>query len=140
MKKSSIFLIFGVFCMLASGCAGLHQHVTSNLNSNVTNVVLSGNNYKIVQKVSASAASKKSTIKDMVVKVREDMLKNVEMVGLPRAIINESIEIHYTKGFMGLKWYTITISAYVIEFTGGAPASSSGSSTAPGGQPLQPRW
>ena len=44
------------------------------------------------------------------------MLKNANLVGTSRAVINETVEAHSFLFFIGTK-YTVTVSADVIEFT-----------------------
>ena len=147
MKKSSIFLIFGVFCLLATGCSGTFHAPTLNLNQTSTQVVLSGDNYKIIKQVKGSAVHTLilgfggAKREDMVIKAREEMMTNVEMVGHSRAIINESIETYRKMNPFVIRT-TIFVSAYVIEFTdrGSTPSGRTDQAPASGNQPMQPRW
>jgi len=118
-------LIISLAFSLAS-CA-LHSGLTSNMNSNVTNVVLQDNNYKIIQKVQGQASATYifgipvagvvgGGFKPLIAKARNDMLRNVNLVGYSRAIINETVEVN-DKFFLLFGIKTVTVSAYVIEFT-----------------------
>jgi len=100
----------------------MHSGLTFNTNNNVTNVVLQGNNYKIVQKVQGTASGVSvlgigGPFRAIVAKARSEMLKNANLVGHSRAIINETVEVN-SKYFVLFGVKTITVSAYVIEFTG----------------------
>jgi hypothetical protein len=142
MKKCSIFLICGVFGLLVSGC-GMHQ-IASGLNTNVTNVTLSGNNYKIIKQVKGSASTLRIFSiggireKDLVAMARENMMQNVDMVGFSRAIINETMEIHNSL-FPVVRICTITMSGYVIEFTDAPQTGSPQGQNAPAEQTLPVR-
>jgi len=97
------------------------------MNNNVTNVVLQSDNYKVIQKVQGKASGTYifgipvagvvgGGFKPLIAKARNDMLKNVNLVGYSRAIINETVEVN-DKFFLLFGIKTVTVSAYVIEFT-----------------------
>ena len=98
MKK---VILFGALALLTS--CGVSSGLIGNLNNHTTQVVLSKNNFKVVEHVTAEATnsyflffggSKKAS----------------------RAVINETVEEH-TLTFVIGTIYTITVSADVIEFT-----------------------
>lgn len=119
LQKITIIAILGA--MFLTSCAA-HNGLTSNSNNHSTEVVLSKKNFKVLKSVSGDASvtyvlgigglSKKALIAEARVK----MLKQAELEGSAKAIINETVEI---KGsyfpFVGKK--LVTVSAQVIEFT-----------------------
>ena len=105
-----------------SSCA-IHSGLTGNLNNSTTNVVLQDNNYKIIQKVQGKASGMRvlyfgGAFKPLIAKARSEMLASANLIGKSRAIINETVEVNY-KHFVVIGFKTVTVSAYVIEFTGG---------------------
>ena len=85
-------------------------------------MVLQDNNYKIIQKVQGTASGVSvlgigGPFRAIVAKARSEMLRNANLVGRSRAIINETVEVN-NKYFVLVGIKTVTVSAYVIEFTG----------------------
>jgi len=121
MKKllSVIFVIALLFSF--SSCA-THSGLTNNLNNSTTNVVLGKNNYKIIQKVKGTANGTSvfgigGSFKPLIETARSNMLKNAGLIGTSRAVINETVEIN-NKSYVGIvNVKTVTVSAYVLEFT-----------------------
>jgi hypothetical protein len=114
-----VILIISLILSLSS-CA-IHSGLTFNTNNNVTNVVLQGNNYKIVQKVKGEASGLTvlgigGSFRALIENARSDMLSKANLMGRSRAIINETVEVN-NKFFVVFWIKTITVSAYVIEFT-----------------------
>jgi hypothetical protein len=110
-----------VFSLLGfSGCA-FHSGLTSNLNQNTTQVVLSTNNYKIIAKVKGTASGISvlgigGSFKPLIERARAEMLENASIVGSSKAVINETVEVN-NKNYAGIvNQKTVTVSAYVIEF------------------------
>lgn len=121
MKKilNVIILVTIVFSM--SSCA-VHSGLTDNLNNHTTNVVLQENNYKIVQKVVGTAKGTSvlgfgGSFKPLVEQARSNMLASADLIGKSRAVINETVEIN-NKFFLVASIRVVTVSAYVVEFTG----------------------
>lgn len=120
MKRVYLLVPFFVFTLLFSSC-GFHNGLTSNFNNHNTEVVLSEANYTIVDSVMGSAkasyilglggVSKKSLIAE----AKAEMLRNANLVGSSKAIINETVEVH-TSIVWFVRTKTITVSAHVIEF------------------------
>jgi len=104
-----------------TSCA-IHSGLTANLNNSTTNVVLQTNNYKIIQKITGTATGTRILClfggyqSALVEKARSQMLESANLIGKPRAIINETIEVN-NKFFLVVGFKTVTVSAYVIEFT-----------------------
>ena len=104
-----------------SSCA-VHSGLTHNVNNHTTNVVLEKNNYKIIQKVKGTASGTTvlaigGSFKPLIEKARAEMLESAGLIGTSRAVINETVEIN-NKNYVGVvNVKTITVSAYVIEFT-----------------------
>jgi len=119
MKKFlNISTIIAIVFSLSS-CA-IHSGLTSNTNNNSTDVVLQGNNYKVVQQIRGSARGLKvlgfgGGFKPLVANARSEMLASADLVGRPRAVINEIVEVN-NKSFVVCRIKTVTVSAYVVEF------------------------
>jgi hypothetical protein len=119
LKVASLLLVSFVL----NSC-GVSSAVMDNQNQNSTQVVLAGNNFKVVQQVKGSAEVQYFLFMGGVWKgalyarAYEDMMSKVDLSVGSRAIVNlvteENIDgffpIHYLR--------TITVSAQVIEFTG----------------------
>ena len=121
MKKilNTLTIIAIVFSM--SSCA-VHSGLTSNMNNNSTEVVLQGNNYKVIQQVKGSAKGTTvlgfgGSFSPLIDNARSEMLSSADLVGKPRAVINEIVEVN-NKSFVVCRVKTVTVSAYVVEFTG----------------------
>ena len=119
LKKITIITFIGALTL--TSCAG-HYGLTSNLNNHSTEVVLTKKNFKVIKSVSGTASvtyvlgfgglSKNALIAE----ARTMMLKDAELEGNSRAIINETVEIKGSSfPFVGQK--LVTVSAQVIEFT-----------------------
>jgi len=103
-----------------SSCA-THFGLTANLNNSTTNVVLQTNNYKIIKKVKGEATGLKvlgigGSFKAKVEEARSKMLFSANLIGKSRAVINETVEVN-NKFFVLFGLRTVTVSAYVVEFT-----------------------
>jgi len=116
MKKVFLFC-----CLLSLYSCAVHSGLTNNSNSHNTTVQLSQANYKVISFISG-----KSTVEyflgiggidqpAQIQAARIAMLKNVDLIGKPRALINETVEI---KRSTFLLWteVEVTVSAHVIEF------------------------
>jgi len=121
MKKFFNVILVAVVVFSLSSCLGTHAITTSSLNNNVTNVVLQTNNYRIIEKVNGRAESITflgygGSFRPLIENARSDMLRSSNLIGSSRAIINEVVEFN-TKMIFFVTIYTVTVSAYVIEFT-----------------------
>jgi hypothetical protein len=96
MKLRSL-LIFAPF--LFASC-GIHSAMLTNVNSNITNVELSRNNFKVVEKVSGNSTATYFmgigglTNKALVENAKAKMVENVQFDGSSRALINLVTETH----------------------------------------------
>ena len=119
VKRITVIALFSA--MFLASCAG-HRGLTSNVNNHSTEVVLSKKNFKVIKSVSGTASvtyvlgigglSKSALIAE----ARAEMLKQAELQGSARAIINETVEVKGSSfPFVGKK--LVTVSAQVIEFT-----------------------
>jgi PBP1b-binding outer membrane lipoprotein LpoB len=120
MKQAKILSAFVLILFFLSGC-GIHMPLTANLNQHNTNVNLQQKNFKVVAYVKGEAKAtfilgfgglKKKTL---IENAKADMLKNVDMVGSSRAIVNETVEIH-TKNYLVYVQTRVVVSAHVVEF------------------------
>jgi len=137
MKNFLKILTIAVVTFSLSSCA-MHSGMTSNTNSNTTKVVLQSKNYKVVQKVQGSASGLKvlgfgGSFKPLIANARSEMLASADLVGKPRAVINEMVEVN-DKRFVVFQVKTVTVSAYVIEFTGAAPVAKTSATNVNTGQ------
>jgi hypothetical protein len=97
------------------------------MNNNTTKVVLQGKNYTVVQQVKGSASGVTvlgfgGSFSPLIENARSEMLSSANLVGGSRAVINEIVEVN-NKRFVVFSLKTVTVSAYVVEFTGAAPAA-----------------
>jgi len=118
--KKSIFLLIGVL-ILFSGCA-FHRQLTTNLNSNTTEVVLSKKNFKVVDQVRGDARATYFLFigglskKGLVATAKAKMYANANIIGSSKAIINETVEVRQSF-FPLIRTHRVFVSGYVIEFT-----------------------
>jgi len=121
MKKLVLILMSVlVLSFVFSSCA-LHEGLTSNLNNHGTQVVLSKKNYRIVAKVKGTASGTwvlcfGGAFRPLVAEARNKMLEEGRLVGSSMAVINETVEVN-NKFFVVFGMKTVTVSAYIIEFT-----------------------
>ena len=122
MKK--ILILFSTIAVLLffSSCSAISTINTSNVNNSTTNVVLSKKNYKVIERVEGHDSSisifgiGNHGFKTLAMNARADMLRNAKLEGSARAVINEQLEKNTRVIFM-VTTKTVSISAYVIEFT-----------------------
>ncbi len=115
MKKNLLLAIF--FAFLFSSCA-IHSGVTTNS----TEVHLSSNNFKVL--TSVRGESKTTYVfgigglskRGLIAKARAAMLSKSDIVGGPKAIINETIEIKHSF-FPIVRTYEVIVSGHIVEFT-----------------------
>ena len=119
-QKVRLFLMMTV-AVVVSSC-GFHPPSTANLNQHQTIVELGEKNFKVVAYVKGEA---KATYilgfgglrkKYMIERAKTEMLKNADLVGTSRAIINETVEYHI-RNFVFVQQVKICVSAHVVEFT-----------------------
>ena len=123
MKKLLMLFVLALTLFGATSCSTLYNKGTSNLNQNLTNVVLQGNDYKIVEKVKGEAQAKYILVfggnrsKALIEEARAEMLQNANLIGSSKAVINETVESSVTTIFGIVNTINVTVSGYVIEFT-----------------------
>lgn len=122
MKK--IFFVGAVMLStLTFSSCGINTSLTSNLNQNQTSVILSQNNYKVVNTVSAEVKGKyilgfgnlrKKALKDNAI---DEMMKKAKLEGSSRAVTN--ITVHQAIKMITPLYVEVTMIATgnVIEFT-----------------------
>lgn len=119
MKK--IFVILTLTAFVLSSCA-FHRGLTTNQNTHVTDVVLSQNNFKVIDVAQGDAEATYIlgfggiTKQALVAEARGRMLSKSNIVGGAKAIINETVEMKNTN-FLFLKKTKVIVSAHIIEFT-----------------------
>ena len=92
-----------------------------SINGANTNVILQDNNFKVIGTVSGEAKDTYvfgfgGLTKDLVAKAKQEMIKNAELNGTSRAIINVTLEEHHAL-FVILVEKTVIVHGTVIEFT-----------------------
>jgi hypothetical protein len=119
MKKLTYLLL--LITILFSGCA-FHKGLTTNSNVSTTEIVLSKNNYKVVERVQGESQALYIlgigglSRKAMIAEAKNSMLSKANIVGGSKAIINENVEIKNSYfPFVGV--VKVVVSGYVIEFT-----------------------
>ena len=124
MKSFKAFLIIFLSSILMTSCAtGLHSGKFFNVNNNNTNVVLTKNNFKVVEKVTGNSTATYIlgiggiSNKALIAKAKTNMLENANLIGNAKAIINFTTEVHTTQINPFFSRKTITVSAHIIEFT-----------------------
>jgi hypothetical protein len=119
MKQICLFFLLA---LLFTGC-GFHNGLTHNANVSNTNVVLSERNFRVVADMQGTSESLYilgiggMTKSAMIAEAKAEILRQADMVGKSRAIVNEIVEEHYFFFLVGSK-RKITVTAQIIEFTG----------------------
>ncbi len=114
-----LFLLF-MTIFLFSNCS-VHRGLTSNLNNHTTGVVLSQDNFTVIQSVQGevkgtSVLGLGGSKNAMIAEAKAIMLSKADIIGKPRAIINETVEINRST-FPFVRVIKITVSGHIIEFT-----------------------
>lgn len=121
MKKLTLSYLFIIFLISITSC-GFHNGLTKNYNAHNTEVQLNRKNFKVIKTLSASSTATYILgiggidKRALIANARAEMIKNAEMEGAAKAIINETVEIHVSNLIVIAK-YTVTVSGTVIEFT-----------------------
>ena len=121
--KKKLLIIPVLACVVLFSSCGINQSLILNHNSNTTQVQLSNNNFKVIDKVTASAEVKYICLvggmkkKQLYENVYSAMMDKANLMNGSRAIINLVTEEHI--GGVPPFYYkrTVTVSAHVIEFT-----------------------
>ncbi len=122
MKKILSILLGSTFIVLLSSC-GISTSVILNNNQNSTQVHLTSNNYKVIEKVRGSAEVTYVLFfgglkqKQLYENAYSAMMDKANLSNGSRAVINMVTEEHI--GGVPPFYYkrTVTVSAHVIEFT-----------------------
>ncbi|NRD19834.1 hypothetical protein HNV08_07210 [Winogradskyella eckloniae] len=119
MKRLSMLLI--VVSMCFTSCAA-HYGLPQNYNQNTTEVVLTENNFKVVNIAKGEASATYIfgigglAKNGLVAEAKAKMLKSAGMEGASRTVINELVEVK-TSGFLFFfNKYKVIVSGQIIEF------------------------
>ncbi len=118
--KKSISLI-SLIALLFTSCA-VHNGLTTNQNNHTTEVVLSKNNYKVIERVQGEAQTRYIlgigglSKKALVAEAKADMLSKANIIGSSKAIINETVEVKHSF-FPFVRLYKVTVTGHIVEFT-----------------------
>jgi hypothetical protein len=121
MKAIISYSTFILFALFFTSC-GVNNAMLLNTNQNVTQVNLSSNNFKVVDKIRGSAEVKYIlliggiTHKQLYANAYAAMLEKANLVSGSKAIVNVVTEEHFggVPPFYFVR--TVTVSANVIEF------------------------
>jgi hypothetical protein len=122
MKRIGIFSVLLLLATFLSSCGIGTAHVT-NHNQNATEVHLSGNNFKVIDQVSGSSETSYvlaiggMTKRELYENAYSTMMKKANLLNGSKAIINVMTEEHLSGFAPFFVRRTITVSAYVVEFT-----------------------
>lgn len=117
MRKIAIIIIL----MLFSSC-GIHNPNILNNTQIVTTVNLSGNNYRIIDKISARATATYILgigglkNKALLERAKAGLYEKANLTGSARAITYITYDTHYSLIYPVYYRVTITASGYVIDF------------------------
>lgn len=120
--KSSVYLLLISATIWLSSC-GVNGSLIVNHNQNTSQVQLSSNNFKVVDRVSGSAEVKYIICigglkkRQLYENAYSDMLKKANLLNAPKAIVNVVTEEHAGGVPPFFIRRTVTVSANVIEFT-----------------------
>lgn len=102
---------------------GIHSAMVGNINNNTTNVELSENNFKVIEKVSGKSNATYVlgfgglSNKALIEKAKSKMLEKANLIGGSKAIINLTTESHTSIVYPLFFKRTITVSGHIVEFT-----------------------
>lgn len=121
MKKLTILLVAGAAALLSS--CGVNYAIVANHNHNLSQVQLSSNNFKVVDRVTGSAEVQYIVAigglrkKQLYERAYSDMLAKANLLNSSKAVVNILTEEHYTFITPYYIRRIVTVSANVIEFT-----------------------
>lgn len=121
MKKLRILLVAGASLLLSS--CGVNYTMVTNHNHNLSQVQLSSNNFKVVDRVSGSAEVKYIVAigglkkKQLYEQAYSAMLTKANLMNSSKAVINIVTEEHASFITPFVVRRSITVSANVIEFS-----------------------
>ena len=123
MRKLLMLLVLVATLFGTTSCSAVHDSATVNFNQNLTNVVLQGSDYKVVDKVRGEAEAKYFLVfggfrtKGLIEEARAEMLENANLIGSSKAVINETVE-YSSESILGIiNTVKVIVSGYVVEFT-----------------------
>lgn len=120
--KKLIFTAIVALVLLLQSC-GVNNALVLNQNQNSTQVQLSHNNFKVVQRITGHAEVKYICLigglkkKQLYENAYADMMSEADLTNGSRAVINIVTEEHVGGVMPFFFKRTLTVSAYVIEFT-----------------------
>jgi hypothetical protein len=123
MRNLWVLAIFSASLFSLNSC-GVNSALVANFNQLSTQVELSGNNYKTIDRVTGSAEVEYILLiggmnrKQLYANAYADMLNKADLMTGSRALVNVVTEEHIAGVPPFYFKRTITVSAHVIEFTG----------------------
>lgn len=122
--KNLWILAISISALLTFNSCGINSALMLNQNQNATQVELSGNNYKTIQRVTGSAEVEYILLiggmnrTQLFANAYADMVSKADLMTNSRALVNIVSEEHIAGVPPFYYKRTITVSAHVIEFTG----------------------
>lgn len=120
-KTIYLSILFIGVLFLFSGCVAYHNGLTSNANLHSTDVVLTKKNFKVIDAVYGEAKASYFlgfggiTKKALVAQAKANMLAKANIVGSSKAIINETVELTFSR-ILFVRKYKVTVSGHIVEF------------------------
>lgn len=117
MRKVTLLMLI----LLASGCGIQHSCIVNNTQS-VTTVSLSGNNYRIIDRISAKATATYIMgigglkNKALIEKAKAGLYEKANLTGSARAVAYITYDTHYAFIFPFYYRVTVTASGFVVEY------------------------
>jgi len=121
MKTIKLLFIVMVSALFITSC-GYHHALVGNLNTNVTNVELSRQNFKVIDKVSGTSTATYIfgigglSNRALIQRAKANMLRNADLTGNARAIVNLVTENHVAIFYPVFFRRTVTVSGHIVEF------------------------
>jgi hypothetical protein len=121
--KKVFLATLAVGTLLLFNSCGISSALVINDNQNSTQVQLTTNNYRVIERITGSAEVEYVFLiggmgqRQLYENAYSAMLQKANMTGGSRAIINVMTEENVSGFFPFFHTRTITVSAYVIEFT-----------------------
>jgi len=119
----NLFLLALVLVALSmTSCGIMNNGLVQNTNVHSTEVVLAEKNFKVISLVKGESSAfyflgiGGFSKEGLIAEARGEMMNRADMIGKPRAIVNETIEIR--NSFFVLAWTKkVVVTAQVVEFT-----------------------
>ena len=121
MRNLSYAVTFVLLFFILNSCR-IHSGFTHNQNQQQTQVVLSNSNYRVVKYVEGTSVAHYifafgggRNVRGLEARARDNMLREANLVGSSRAVINETVEFQ-TRQVLFYTEIRCVVSAHIVEF------------------------